>query len=117
LFSTLLAWLFLGETLWGWTLVGGSLLVSGVMVAIVWGRRESETHAWENTQGSLLTGCFVGPAGGHLPFGGHLDDQALDGLAGVDAVSASAVRTSASFLAHLALLWAGAQSGAKCKTP
>jgi drug/metabolite transporter (DMT)-like permease len=60
LFSTLLAWLFLGETLWGWTLVGGSLLVSGVMVAIVWGRRESETHAWENTQGSLWTGVVLG---------------------------------------------------------
>jgi drug/metabolite transporter (DMT)-like permease len=30
-------------------------------------------------------------------------------VAGVDAVSASAVRTSASFLAHLALLWAGAK--------
>ena len=28
IFSTLLAWLFLGETLWGWTLVGGGLLVS-----------------------------------------------------------------------------------------
>jgi drug/metabolite transporter (DMT)-like permease len=28
---------------------------------------------------------------------------------GVDAVAASAVRTSASFLAHLALLWTGAQ--------
>ena len=60
IFSTLLAWLFLGETLWGWTLVGGSLLVSGVMVASVWGRRESETHAWENTQGSLLAGVLLG---------------------------------------------------------
>ena len=53
LFSVLLAWLFLGETLWGWTLVGASLLVSGVMVAIAWGRRGSETHAWENTRGYI----------------------------------------------------------------
>ena len=29
LFSTLLAWVFLGETLWGWTLLGSALLVWG----------------------------------------------------------------------------------------
>ena len=42
-----------------WHAVAG-VGVSGVMVAIVWGRRESETHAWENTQGSLLTGVLLG---------------------------------------------------------
>ena len=108
LFSTLLAWLFLGETLWGWTLVGGSLLVSGVMVAIVWGRRESETHAWENTQGSLWTGVLLGLLAAVSHSGATLMIKPLM-VAGVDAVTASAVRTSASFLAHLALLWAGAQ--------
>jgi len=108
LFSTLLAWLFLGETLWGWTLVGGSLLVSGVMVAIVWGRRESETHAWENTQGSLWTGVVLGLVAAVSHSAATLMIKPLM-VAGVDAVSASAVRTSASFLAHLALLWAGAQ--------
>ena len=115
IFSTLLAWLFLGETLWGWTLVGGSLLVSGVMVAIVWGRRESETHAWENTQGSLLTGVLLGLLAAVCQSVATLMIKPLM-ASGVDAVSASAVRTSASFLAHLALLWAGAQV-AKVQNP
>ena len=108
IFSTLLAWLFLGETLWGWTLVGGRLLVSGVMVAIVLGRRESETHAWENTQGSLLTGVLLGLLAAVCQSVATLMIKPLM-ASGVDAVAASAVRTSASFLAHLLLLWAGAQ--------
>ena len=60
LFSALLAWLFLGETLWGWTLMGSSVLVSGVMVATLWGRREEETHVWENTSGTLWFGVAMG---------------------------------------------------------
>jgi drug/metabolite transporter (DMT)-like permease len=106
LFSALFAWLFLGETLWGMTLMGSGVLVSGVMVAIVWGRREDETHRWENTQGTL----WVGVAMGLLAAVG----QAVATLmikplmsTGIDAVSASAVRATASFAAHLLLLWAG----------
>ncbi len=106
LFSALFAWLFLGETLWGMTLMGSGVLVSGVMVAIVWGRREDETHRWENTQGTL----WVGVAMGLLAAVG----QAVATLmikplmsTGIDAVSASAVRATASFTAHLLLLWAG----------
>jgi len=120
IFSTLLAWLFLGETLWGWTLVGGGLLVSGVMVAIVWGRRESETHDWENTRGTLMTGVLLGLLAAVCHSAATLMIKPLM-VAGVDAVAASAVRTSASFLAHLGLLWAGArvahvQSPLNCKT-
>lgn len=106
LFSALFAWFFLGETLWGMTLMGSGVLVSGVMVAIVWGRREDETHRWENTQGTL----WVGVAMGLLAAVG----QAVATLmikplmsTGIDAVSASAVRATASFAAHLLLLWAG----------
>ncbi len=106
LFSALLAWLFLGETLWGWTLMGSSVLVSGVMVATLWGRREEETHVWENTRGLL----WFGVAMGLLAAAG----QAVAALmlkplmsTGIDAVSASAVRATASFGAHLLLLWFG----------
>ena len=106
LFSALFAWFFLGETLWGMTLMGSGVLVSGVMVAIVWGRREDETHRWENTQGTL----WVGVAMGLLAAVG----QAVATLmikplmsTGIDSVSASAVRATASFTAHLLLLWAG----------
>ena len=108
LFSVLLAWLFLGETLWGWTLLGASLLVSGVMVAIAWGRRGSETHAWENTRGRLAVGVALGLLAALCQSVATLMIKPMmsDGM---DAVAASAVRTSASFLAHAALWWAGAQ--------
>lgn len=106
LFSALLAWLFLDEMLWGWTLMGSGVLVSGVMVATLWGRREEETHVWENTRGTL----WIGVAMGLLAAVG----QAVATLmmkplmsTGIDAVSASAVRATASFAAHVLLLWCG----------
>ena len=106
LFSAVLAWLVLGETLWGWTLMGSALLVSGVMVAIAWGRRADEDHRWEQTQGSLATGIALGLV---AAVGQSVATLMLKPLmsTGVDAVAASALRTTAAFVAHLALLWAG----------
>lgn len=106
LFSAVLAWVFLGETLWGWTLLGSGLLVSGVMVAIAWGRRADEVHAWESTQGSLLPGVLLGLLAALCQSVATLMIKPLM-ASGVDPVAASAVRTSASFAAHLALLWGG----------
>lgn len=106
LFSALFAWLFLSETLWGMTLMGSGVLVSGVMVAIVWGRRDDETHRWENTQGALWVGVVMGLLAAVGQAVATLMIKPLMST-GVDAVSASAVRATASFLAHLLLLWAG----------
>ncbi len=106
LFSALFAWVFLSETLWGMTLMGSGVLVSGVMVAIVWGLHDEETHAWENTKGSLWTGVAMGLL---AALGQAVATLMIKPLmsTGIDAVSASAVRATASFVAHLALLWAG----------
>jgi drug/metabolite transporter (DMT)-like permease len=106
LFSAVLAWLVLGETLWGWTLMGSALLVSGVMVAITWGRRADEDHRWEQTRGSLAAGVALGLV---AAVGQSVATLMLKPLmsTGVDAVAASALRTTAAFVAHLALLWAG----------
>jgi drug/metabolite transporter (DMT)-like permease len=106
LFSALFAWLFLGETLWGMTLMGSGVLVSGVMVAIVWGRRGEETHAWENTQGTLWMGVAMGLLAAVGQAVATLMIKPLMST-GIDAVAASAVRATASFVAHLLLLWAG----------
>ncbi len=106
LFSALFAWLFLSETLWGMTLMGSGVLVSGVMVAIVWGRRDDETHRWENTQGALWVGVVMGLLAAVGQAVATLMIKPLMST-GIDAVSASAVRATASFLAHLLLLWAG----------
>ncbi len=106
LFSALFAWVFLGETLWGWTLLGSGLLVSGVMVAIAWGRRADEAHAWELTRGSLRSGVALGVLAALCQSLATLMIKPLMAT-GVDAVAASAVRTTASFAAHLLLLWGG----------
>jgi drug/metabolite transporter (DMT)-like permease len=94
--------------LWGWTLLGASLLVSGVMVAIAWGRRGSETHAWESTRGPLAVGVALGLLAALCQSVATLMIKPMM-TDGMDAIAASAVRTSASFLAHAALWWAGAQ--------
>jgi drug/metabolite transporter (DMT)-like permease len=106
LFSAALAWVFFGETLWGWTLAGSALLVSGVMVAIAWGRRTDERHAWEDTRGGLLSGVLLGLLAALCQSVATLMIKPLM-TQGIDPVAASAVRTSASFFAHLLLLWSG----------
>jgi drug/metabolite transporter (DMT)-like permease len=106
LFSVVLAWLVLGETLWGWTLAGSALLISGVMVAIAWGRRADETHRWEDTRGALALGVGLGLLAALCQAVATLMIKPLMS-SGVDAVAASAVRVTAAFVVHLALLWAG----------
>jgi drug/metabolite transporter (DMT)-like permease len=106
LFSALFAWVFFGETLWGWTLMGSGVLVSGVMVATLWGRREEETHAWENTSGALWMGVAMGLLAAVGQAVATLMMKPLMST-GLDAVSASAVRATASFAAHVLLLWCG----------
>lgn len=106
LFSAVLAWWILGETLWGWTLLGSGLLVSGVMVAIAWGCRADETHRWEETRGALWQGVALGLLAALGQSVATLMIKPLMGT-GIDAVSASAVRTTAAFAAHVVLLWSG----------
>jgi drug/metabolite transporter (DMT)-like permease len=106
LFSAVLAWLVLGETLWGWTLAGSALLISGVMVAIAWGRRADENHRWEDTRGALAMGVGLGLLAALCQAVATLMIKPLM-TTGVDAVAASAVRVSAAFVVHLALLWGG----------
>ncbi|MEI7784159.1 MAG: DMT family transporter [Betaproteobacteria bacterium] len=107
-FSALLAWPFLGETLWGWTLVGSGLLVSGVMVAIAWGRRADESHRWEDTRGTLAVGVALGLLAALCQAVATLMIKPLMST-GIDAVSASAIRTTTAFVAHLVMLWGGVQ--------
>lgn len=114
LFSALLAWWFLGETLWGATLAGSILLVGGVMVAVRWGRRETEQHVWEATRGRLLVGVGLGLTAALCQALATLMVKPLM-AAGVDALAGSAVRLSAALGLHLALralLYAPAQLNA-----
>lgn len=102
LFSALLAWWFLGETLWGASLAGSILLVGGVMVAVRWGRRDTEQHIWEATRGRLLVGVGLGLTAALCQAVATLMVKPLM-AAGVDALSGSAVRLSAALALHLVL--------------
>jgi len=102
LFSALLAWWFLGETLWGAALAGSILLIGGVMVAVRWGRRDTEPHVWEATRGRLLVGIALGLTAALCQALATLMVKPLM-AAGVDAVEGSAVRLSAALVLHLAV--------------
>ncbi len=102
LFSALLAWWFLGETLWGAALAGSILLIGGVMVAVLWGRRDTETHVWEVTRGRLLVGVGLGLTAALCQALATLMVKPLM-AAGVDALAGSAVRLGAALALHLAV--------------
>ena len=106
LFSVLLAYIFLGETQWGWTLAGSSLLISGVMLAIFFGKRKTEQHAWEANQTEIKSGVALGLLAALC--------QAVATLmlkpvmeTDIDAISASAVRMTSAFVLHQAVFMLG----------
>lgn len=113
LFSALLAWLFLGELIWGLTLAGSALLVGGVMMAVLWGRREDESHQWGQTRGRLLVGVGLGLLAALCQSVATLMLKPLM-ASGMDAVTASAMRMSLALLAHgvLWFFWTGARARA-----
>ncbi|MBS3912051.1 MAG: DMT family transporter [Hydrogenophaga sp.] len=113
LFSGVLAWVWLGEVLWGWALLGSLLLVGGVMLAIVWGKRSDESHHWEQTRGRLVVGVCLGLLAALCQSVATLMLKPLMST-GIDAVAASAVRMTLALAAHglLWLLWRGARAQA-----
>ena len=111
LFSAVLAYLIFGEIIEGWTLIGCLLLISGVMLAIFMGKRANDTHAWEQDNGSPWPGIALGLLAALCQSIATLmvKPVMMDALAPVDPISASAVRMSTAFFAHLFLLWSGWQ--------
>lgn len=115
LFSAALAWLFLGESLWGWALMGSGLLVGGVMLAILRGRHADEQHDWEQTRGLLWVGVALGLLAALCQSVATLMLKPLMST-GIDAVAGSAMRMSTAFAAH-ALLWASGWRMARAQLP
>lgn len=108
LFSAMLAYLFLGERIWGWTLIGSGLLISGVMIAILFGKRSSEQHHWEASSHQFGVGVGLGLLSALCQAVSTLMLKPLMET-DIDAVAASAVRMSTALVCHLVLLWAGFQ--------
>ncbi|WP_337879451.1 DMT family transporter [Rheinheimera sp.] len=115
MFSVLLAYLFLGESIWGWTLAGCSLLSSGVMTAILFGRRNEEQHHWEADSGQLRAGIVLGLVSAFCQAASTLMIKPLMET-DIDAVAASAVRMTVALAAHLTLFWLGFKV-ARCYLP
>jgi drug/metabolite transporter (DMT)-like permease len=115
LFSALLAWAFLSEVIQGWALLGSGLLVAGVMMAIVWGKRSDEGHGWEQTRGPLIVGVALGLVAALCQSVATLMLKPLMST-GVDPVASSAVRMSIALFAHVALLASGWQA-ARARVP
>ncbi|MFC4655125.1 MULTISPECIES: DMT family transporter [Rheinheimera] len=106
MFSVVLAYLFLGESIWGWTLAGCSLLSGGVMTAILFGRRNEEQHHWEADSSQLRSGIALGLVSAVCQAASTLMIKPLMET-DIDAVAASAVRMTVALVAHLTLFWLG----------
>ena len=106
LFSALLgAWLF-AEVLSGGRLWGAALVLAGVIVAIVYGRR-SGSHQLEQVSGSLGAAVALGLLAGLCQSVGTLLAKPVMSQ-GVDPVAASCVRMATAFVAHSLLRLSGA---------
>ncbi|MFT6404144.1 MAG: drug/metabolite transporter (DMT)-like permease [Marinomonas primoryensis] len=90
--SILLGWLFLNEHLSLNQLFACGLVLSGVVIAILFGKRQS-LHAWEQTKGKLSVGILMA-LGGALgqASGALLSKPAL--LDGADPIAVSALRVT-----------------------
>ena len=105
LFSAALGYVLLGERL-GLQAYGGALVtVSGVMVAVAWGRRSSEVHAWE-PEGNSHSGVGLALVAAFFQaVGALIAKPVLSGESAMDPVLALALRVSAAWLI-LVLGWA-----------
>lgn len=95
--SILLSWLFLNETLTLWQLFACGLVLTGVVIAILFGKR-TQAHDWEQTKGRLSVGILMA-LGGALgqASGALLSKPAL--LDGADPIAVSALRVSTGAIA------------------
>ncbi|MCB1448780.1 MAG: DMT family transporter [Nitratireductor sp.] len=93
--SVLLGWLFLGETLSGRELAGIALVIVGVILAIIFGKRRSQLHHWESVKGPLWIGIAFGLGAALSQAVGSLIARPVMET-GVDAGSVSAVRVGVS---------------------
>ncbi|MEL0613964.1 DMT family transporter [Marinomonas arenicola] len=95
--SILLSWLFLNETLILWQLFACGLVLTGVVIAILFGKR-TQSHDREQTKGRLSVGILMA-LGGALgqASGALLSKPAL--LDGADPIAVSALRVSTGAIA------------------
>lgn len=91
------------------TALGGILTITGVMIAIMYGRRKSEDHGWELNQGHVGAGIALGMLAALCHSVGSLIAKPV--MAGsMDPILASAIRVTVSCCGHFVLLWSGVKA-------
>ena len=104
--SAVLGFLFLGETIVAQKIVGIAIVFSGVILAIVFGKRRSQLDTWETVKGSLPVGIALG-------LGAALCQSVSSIIArpvmasGVDPATASALRVGVAVVLLSALIATG----------
>ncbi|CAN5163791.1 DMT family transporter [soil metagenome] len=111
MFSAFLGFFIFDERMSLQAALGATLTVSGVMIAVMLGRRKSEDHAWETDRGHVGTGVALALLAALCQALGSLIAKPAM-TTDVDPVSASAIRVSIACLGHFALLWCGVRAAA-----
>lgn len=107
-FSTILGYLLFSETLSTMEFIGSSLVFSGVVLAIFFGRRGNRQHSLETIKGSVWIGVGLGlTAALCQALGGIIAKPVMQ--TAIDPVAASAIRMISAFIAHSALRFSGAK--------
>jgi drug/metabolite transporter (DMT)-like permease len=93
--AVILGWLVLGERLSGRELAGIALAFSGVLLAILFGKRKSQLHQWESVKGPLWIGVALGMTAALAQAGGSLIARPVMET-GIDPAAGSLVRVATS---------------------
>lgn len=105
--AVVLGWLVLGERLSGRELTGIALAFAGVLLAIVFGKRKSQLHQWEEIKGPLWIGIGLGMLAALAQAAGSLIARPVMET-GIDPAAGSLVRVATSIVCfYLAMLIPG----------
>jgi drug/metabolite transporter (DMT)-like permease len=93
--AVVLGWLLLGERLEGREMAGIALAFCGVLLAILFGKRKSQLHKWEEVKGPLWIGVGLGLIAALAQAGGSLIARPIMAT-GIDPAAGSLVRVATS---------------------
>lgn len=111
--SAVLGYFFLSEILNTASLIGCALVLGGVVLSIIFGKRRGQIHQWEDVHGPLVVGIGFGLLAGFCQaVGAIIAKPALE--SGADPIAVSAIRVGVAALCLLlTLLRQGQRSRAK----
>jgi len=109
LFSALLGFIIFNERMSLQTTLGGFLTISGVMIAIMYGRRKQEEHSWEANDGHPGIGIALGILAALCQSVGILIAKPVMATS-FDPILASAIRVSVACFGYFVLVWFGVKA-------